>query len=98
MAQIVLFENVHPSARAVFEAAGYSDIATYSSALPAAELRTALAGAEVVGIRSRTQPVCRLLLVKKNTDALIINLSIHFTHLFIHPLTLPVMTTCLTIV
>ncbi|AZY50430.1 phosphoglycerate dehydrogenase [Bordetella avium] len=54
MAQIVLFENVHPSARAVFEAAGYSDIATYSSALPAAELRTALAGAEVVGIRSRT--------------------------------------------
>lgn len=55
MAQIVLFENVHPSARAVFEAAGYSDIATYSTALPAAELRAALRGAEVVGIRSRTQ-------------------------------------------
>ncbi|OZI40668.1 D-3-phosphoglycerate dehydrogenase [Bordetella genomosp. 1] len=54
MARIVLFENIHPSARAVFEAAGYTDIATYGSALPAAELRAALAGADVVGIRSRT--------------------------------------------
>lgn len=55
MAQIVLFENIHPTARAVFEAAGYTDIATYSAALPPEALHEALAGAEVVGIRSRTQ-------------------------------------------
>jgi D-3-phosphoglycerate dehydrogenase / 2-oxoglutarate reductase len=54
MAQIVLFENVHPSGVAVFRDAGFNDIATYSSSLPPAELRAALAGAEVVGIRSRT--------------------------------------------
>ncbi|WP_459616778.1 phosphoglycerate dehydrogenase [Bordetella sp. 2513F-2] len=54
MSQIVLFENIHPSAREVFHAAGYTDIATYAAALPPAELRAALRGAEVVGIRSRT--------------------------------------------
>jgi D-3-phosphoglycerate dehydrogenase len=54
MAKIVLFENVHPSGIAVFRDAGYTDIATYSSSLPPAELRAALRGAQVVGIRSRT--------------------------------------------
>ncbi|VFR44656.1 D-3-phosphoglycerate dehydrogenase [plant metagenome] len=54
MAQIVLFENIHPSAREVFTAAGLTDIATYSSALPSAEIFDALRGAELVGIRSRT--------------------------------------------
>ena len=53
MAQIVLFENIHPSARAVFEAAGYTDIVTHAAALPPAE-RGALKGAQVAGIRSRT--------------------------------------------
>ena len=55
MAQIVLFENIHPSGVAVFRDAGFTDIATYASALPPAELHAALEGAEVVGIRSRTQ-------------------------------------------
>lgn len=55
MAQIVLFENVHPSARAVFEAAGYTDIVSHSAALPLKELHAALEGAQIVGIRSRTQ-------------------------------------------
>jgi D-3-phosphoglycerate dehydrogenase len=55
VAQIVLFENIHASARAVFAAAGYTDIATFSSALPSAELHAALRDAEIVGIRSRTQ-------------------------------------------
>jgi D-3-phosphoglycerate dehydrogenase len=55
MTKIVLFENVHPSAREVFIAAGYTDIVTHATALPASELREALRGAEVVGIRSRTQ-------------------------------------------
>lgn len=55
MAQIVLFENVHPSARAVFEAAGYTDIVSHAAALPLNELHEALEGAQIVGIRSRTQ-------------------------------------------
>lgn len=54
MTRIVLFENIHPSGVAVFRDAGYTDIQTYSSSLPPAELRAALEGAEVVGIRSRT--------------------------------------------
>jgi len=55
MTRIVLFENIHPSASAVFEAAGFTDIVTYKSALPAPELAQALKDAQVVGIRSRTQ-------------------------------------------
>jgi len=55
MKRIVLFENIHPSAREVFEAAGYTDIVTHGSALPPDELGQALRGAQVVGIRSRTQ-------------------------------------------
>ena len=55
MARIVLFENIHPSAREVFSAAGYEDIVTHASALPPDALRDALRGAHVVGIRSRTQ-------------------------------------------
>ncbi|MCW0209206.1 MAG: phosphoglycerate dehydrogenase, partial [Achromobacter sp.] len=54
MAKIVLFENIHPSARAVFEAAGYTDIVTHATALPPAQLGEALRGAQVAGIRSRT--------------------------------------------
>ena len=54
MAHIVLFENIHPSARAVFEAAGYTDIVTHAAALPPAQLQDALRGAHVAGIRSRT--------------------------------------------
>ncbi|ARP83857.1 D-3-phosphoglycerate dehydrogenase [Bordetella genomosp. 8] len=54
MTRIVLFENIHPSGVAVFRDAGYTDIQTYASSLPPAELRAALEGAEVVGIRSRT--------------------------------------------
>ncbi|GAB2894502.1 phosphoglycerate dehydrogenase [Paralcaligenes sp. KSB-10] len=54
MTRIVLFENIHPSAREVFAAAGLSDITAHASALPPDHLRQALAGAQVVGIRSRT--------------------------------------------
>ena len=55
MARIVLFENIHPSAREVFAAAGYEDIVTHASALSSDALRDAIRGAHVVGIRSRTQ-------------------------------------------
>lgn len=54
MTRIVLFENIHPSAQEVFQAAGYTDIVAHASALPADQLSQALAGASIVGIRSRT--------------------------------------------
>jgi len=55
MTKIVLFENIHPSARAYFEAAGLTDITTFKASLPREQLRQAMAGAQLVGIRSRTQ-------------------------------------------
>lgn len=54
MTKIVLFENIHPSARDVFTAAGYTDIVTHATALSPSELHEALKGAHVAGIRSRT--------------------------------------------
>lgn len=55
MAQIVLFENIHASARAIFEAAGFTDIQTFNSAVSPEEFRAALKSAQIVGIRSRSQ-------------------------------------------
>lgn len=55
MTRIVLFENIHPSAREVFAAAGFTDIVTHTGALSGEDLLQALRGAQVVGIRSRTQ-------------------------------------------
>ena len=55
MAQIVLFENIHASARTIFEAAGFTDIQTFNSAVPPEEFRAALKDAQVLGIRSRSQ-------------------------------------------
>ncbi|NYT43745.1 phosphoglycerate dehydrogenase [Pollutimonas thiosulfatoxidans] len=54
MTRIVLFENIHPSAKEVFTSAGLTDVVTHASSLPPDALRDALAGAELVGIRSRT--------------------------------------------
>jgi len=54
MTKIVLFENIHPSARDVFTAAGYTDIISHATALSPTDLHEALKGAHVVGIRSRT--------------------------------------------
>lgn len=55
MTRIALFENIHSSALEVFEAAGLTDITTHVSALPSVDLRDALQGVELLGIRSRTQ-------------------------------------------
>lgn len=55
MTRIVLFENIHPSAKEIFTGAGFDDVLTHASSLPADALREALRGAELVGIRSRTQ-------------------------------------------
>ena len=54
MTRIVLFENIHPSAKEVFVAAGFNDIVTHASSLPPQALTEALQGASLVGIRSRT--------------------------------------------
>ena len=54
MTRIVLFENIHPSAKEVFVAAGFNDIVTHASSLPPQALSEALRGANLVGIRSRT--------------------------------------------
>lgn len=55
MTRIVLFENIHPSAREVFTAAGFTDIVTHAVALAGDDLVQAVQGAHVLGIRSRTQ-------------------------------------------
>ncbi len=55
MTKIVLFENIHPSAREVFERAGYTDVTTYGGALSPEALHEAVRDADVLGIRSRTQ-------------------------------------------
>ncbi|MGA0582892.1 MAG: phosphoglycerate dehydrogenase, partial [Castellaniella sp.] len=54
MPRIVLFENIHASAREVFVAAGFDDVVTHAGALAGDALREALQGAHAVGIRSRT--------------------------------------------
>ncbi|MFA5662808.1 phosphoglycerate dehydrogenase [Castellaniella sp.] len=54
MSRIVLFENIHASAREVFTAAGFDDVVTHAGALVGPALLDALQGADVVGIRSRT--------------------------------------------
>jgi D-3-phosphoglycerate dehydrogenase len=54
MTRIVLFENIHPSAREVFAAAGFNDVIPHASSLPPDALRDAMLGADLIGIRSRT--------------------------------------------
>src|SRR5690606_9589143 len=61
MSRIVLFENIHPSAKEVFTAAGMDDVITHASSLPADALREALRSAHIVGIRSRTHLDAELL-------------------------------------
>lgn len=54
MSRIVLFENIHASAKEVFINAGMDDVITHAASLPPSELHAALSGAHFVGIRSRT--------------------------------------------
>ena len=53
--KFLLLEGVHPSAVATLEKAGYSNIELYRKALPAEELKKAIADSHFVGIRSRTR-------------------------------------------
>lgn len=51
----VLLEGIHPSAIEALQQAGYTHVVTHDKALAGDELRSALADAHFVGIRSRTQ-------------------------------------------
>ena len=53
--KFLLLEGVHPSAEEVLRRAGYDNVETHPKALPAEELKTAIADAHFLGIRSRTQ-------------------------------------------
>lgn len=53
--RFLLLEGVHPSAVEALQRDGYTNIEQHKKALPAEELKQAIAGAHFVGIRSRTQ-------------------------------------------
>lgn len=53
--KFLLLEGIHPRAREVIEAAGYSNIIEQAGALTPEALHQALKGVHFVGIRSRTQ-------------------------------------------
>lgn len=53
MPTALLLENLHPHARTILEAAGF-DVVTRTGALDESELVEALAGVQVLGIRSKT--------------------------------------------
>ncbi|HJV81424.1 phosphoglycerate dehydrogenase [Noviherbaspirillum sp.] len=54
MAKIVLLEKIHASAAELLKAEGFTDIVQLPTALKADDLKTALADADAVGIRSAT--------------------------------------------
>ena len=53
--RFLLLEGIHPSAAAVLQAAGYTQIESLPGALSEEELKIKIADAHFVGIRSRTQ-------------------------------------------
>jgi D-3-phosphoglycerate dehydrogenase len=53
--KFLMLEGVHPSAIETLRKAGYENIECHQKALPTEELKTAIASAHFVGIRSRTQ-------------------------------------------
>src|ERR1700744_2166022 len=53
--RILLLENVNDSAVRLFEANGYSEVERLKKALDPADLKEALSGVHMLGIRSRTQ-------------------------------------------
>ena len=53
--RVVLLEGVSPTAVELLTKAGYTDVTRHKKALEGDELREAVAGAHIVGIRSRTQ-------------------------------------------
>jgi len=53
--KFLLLEGLHPSAIDTLKAAGYSNIVSHPKALPEEQLKTEIADAHFVGIRSRSQ-------------------------------------------
>lgn len=53
--KFLLLEGIHPSALETLQRSGYTNIELHKKALPPEELKTAIANAHFVGIRSRTQ-------------------------------------------
>jgi D-3-phosphoglycerate dehydrogenase len=53
--RVLLLENINPSAVELFRAAGYSNLTHMTKALDGPELKEALQGVHMLGIRSRTQ-------------------------------------------
>jgi len=53
--KFLMLEGIHPSAIESLRTAGYENIECHQKALPAQELKEAIANAHFVGIRSRTQ-------------------------------------------
>ncbi|MDI9850043.1 phosphoglycerate dehydrogenase [Rhodoblastus sp. 17X3] len=53
--KVLLLEGIHESAVQLFHAAGYTNVTRLTKALDGAELREALQGVHIVGIRSRTK-------------------------------------------
>ncbi len=53
--KFLLLEGVHPSAVEALRSAGYNNIDQHPKALPVEELKSAIADAHFIGIRSRTQ-------------------------------------------
>lgn len=60
--KVLLLEGIHPSAVAVLQAAGYTQIESFAGALSGEELRRRLTGVHFLGIRSRTQLTKEVLL------------------------------------
>ena len=53
--RVLLLENINPSAVELFRAAGYSNLTHLTKALDGDELKEAIQGVHMLGIRSRTQ-------------------------------------------
>src|SRR5690242_6481685 len=59
--KVLLLEGVSQTAVEAFREAGYTSIAYHEKALPPAELAKAVAGAHIVGIRSRSHLTAEML-------------------------------------
>jgi len=64
--KVLLLENIHPLAKSIFETAGF-DVQTLPGALTTPQLKDALKGVDILGIRSKTQIEAEAL---KNTQLL----------------------------
>ncbi len=60
MANVLLLENVHPTAHEMLRAEGHT-VTSATSSLPASELRARVADIDVLGIRSKTQVAADIL-------------------------------------